>query len=159
MKNTKGAKSLNSVIFENKRLLKESVSVFGSQCIVASIDIKKNNKDEYVLYSHSGRRVKYSLNECLDLLIESNIGEILINNVDLDGMMSGYDLNLIKHVTSLTKVIPIIAAGGASGPSDCCNAIKAGASAVAAASIFHFTSITPRICKEEMFKAGIPVRL
>ncbi|MBU1912294.1 MAG: imidazole glycerol phosphate synthase subunit HisF [Candidatus Omnitrophica bacterium] len=150
--------SLNSIIFENPYFLKEAVSVFGSQCIVASIDIKKDNSGEYVLFSNSGKDIKFSLEECLSLLIDSKVGEVLLNNVDLDGMMTGYDLDLIKYVSSRVNT-PVIAAGGASKPEDCVKAVKAGASAVAVASIFHFTSITPRICKEAMANAGIPTRI
>ena len=81
-----------------------------------------------------------------------------MNNVERDGEMNGYDLNLIKHVSAMVK-IPLIVAGGAGSAEDCVHAIKAGASAVAAASIFHFTSITPQICKEAMAAAGLPVRV
>ncbi len=150
--------SLNTIIFDKPEFLKEAVSVFGSQCIVASIDIKKNEIGEWELFSHSNRNVNMSLDEMLDFLIKSDVGEILVNSVDLDGTMSGYDLDLIEHVSSATN-IPVIAAGGASGPNDCSRAITTGASAVSAASIFHFTSYTPRTCKEDMDKHGIPTRL
>lgn len=150
--------SLNTVLFEKPQFFKEAVSVFGSQCIVASIDIKKGPSGEYALYSHSGKDVDISLIECLDFLMDSKAGEVLLNNVDRDGMMTGYDLELINYVSAHTK-IPVIAAGGASSSDDFSLAVKAGASAVAAASIFHFTSITPRQCKESMNTAKIPVRL
>lgn len=150
--------SLNSIIFERAEFLKEAVSVFGSQCIVASIDVKKDDAGNYGLFSHSGRVIRFSLEEYVRLLIECKVGEILLNSVDLDGTMEGYDAGLISYVASMAN-IPIIAAGGASMPDDCACAIKAGASAVAAASIFHFTSVTPRICKESLVKAGIPARL
>ncbi len=99
------------------------------------------------------------LEKCLDLLVDSNVGEVLVNNVDLDGMMKGYDFDLIGYISTHISNIPIIVAGGASSPADCSRAIKCGASAVSAASIFHFTSITPRTCKEDMAGVGIPVRL
>ncbi len=150
--------SLNSVLFEKPAFAKEAVSVFGSQCIVASIDVKKGQVQKYELYSHSGRTINFSLEDALKFLIDSGVGEILLNNADLDGLMSGYDLGLINYVSSLMS-IPLIVAGGAASPADCSKAIKAGASAVAAASIFHFTSITPQLCKEEMHKDDIPVRL
>lgn len=150
--------ALNTVLFEKRDFFKEAVSVFGSQCIVASIDIKKGPSGEYGLYSHSGKKVDYSLAECLQFLMGSGVGEILLNNVDADGMMGGYDLGLISYVSKSTN-IPLIAAGGAGSAGDCALAIKAGASAVAVASIFHFTSITPRDCKESMKAMNIPVRL
>ena len=150
--------SLNSVLFEKPEFFKEAVSIFGSQCIVASIDIKKNESGEYAVYSHSGKKVDFSLEDCLKFLMESRAGEVLLNNVDQDGMMAGYDLGLINYVSTHTN-IPVIAAGGASSPADFSLAVKAGASAVAAASIFHFTSFTPRECKENMKISNIPVRL
>ncbi|MDQ7822518.1 MAG: imidazole glycerol phosphate synthase cyclase subunit [Candidatus Eremiobacteraeota bacterium] len=150
--------SLNSILLENMEFLKEAVSVFGSQCITVSIDVKKNCNNDYIVYSHAHKDVNWSLTEFLRLVSEYKAGEILLNNVDLDGTMKGYDLQLINLVSSLSS-IPVIAAGGASKPSDCADAIKAGASAVAASSIFHFTSITPRICKRAMAEASIPVRL
>jgi len=150
--------ALNTVLFEKPDFFKEAVSVFGSQCIVASIDIKKGPSGEYILYSHSGKNINFSLPECLKFLMGSRVGEILLNNVDADGVMGGYDLRLIGYVSKLTN-IPLIAAGGAGSPGDCGLAVKAGASAVAAASIFHFTSITPRECKENMKVLNIPVRL
>jgi cyclase len=149
---------LNSVLFEKPEFAKEAVSVFGSQCIVASIDVRKGVEGKYELYSHSQKKINFSMEEALKFLMDSKVGEILLNNVDLDGAMSGYDLKLINYVFSLTS-IPLIVAGGASCPSDCSSAVKAGASAVAAASIFHFTSITPQICKEDMHKEGIQVRI
>lgn len=150
--------SLNTVIFEKPEFLKKAVEVFGSQCIVGSIDIKKNNKGEWTIFSHSNKKVNFTLDEMIDHLNKSEVGEILLNSVDLDGMMSGYDLDLIKYVSSKTN-IPVIAAGGASCPHDCTLAVQSGAAAVSAASIFHFTSHTPRTCKEDMDKHNIPVRL
>ena len=149
--------SLNSVIFERPEFLKEAVSVFGSQCIVASIDVKKDEGGRYTIFSHSNRKVKYSFEEYLKLVIGYGVGEILLNSVDCDGIMKGYDLELINCTSSMTN-IPVIVAGGASGSEDCVKAIKSGASAVAAASIFHFTQCTPEICKQSLAHAGIPVR-
>lgn len=150
--------ALNTVLFEKKELFNEAVSVFGSQCIVASIDVKKDDSGKYVLYSHSGKASGLTLDGCLEFLMRSKVGEILLNNVDLDGVMGGFDLELIHRVSKAAS-IPVIASGGASAPRDCAEAVKAGASAVAAASMFHFTSFTPRLCKEEMERCGIPVRL
>jgi len=149
--------SLNSVIFERPEFLKEAVSIFGSQCIVASIDVKKDEKGNYKAFSHSNRKVRYSLEEYIKLVIGYGVGELLLNSVDRDGIMEGYDLELIRYVSSMTR-IPLIVAGGVSGPDNCVDAIKSGASAVAAASIFHFTQFTPESCKQSLAKADIPVR-
>lgn len=150
--------SLNTVLFTNPQLLEKAVLIFGSQCIVVSIDIKKDDTNAYCLYSHAGAEVNISLDSCIDLLNKYRVGEILVNNVDADGVMNGFDLKLIEYVSSRTN-IPVIAAGGASSADDCSGVIKSGASAVAASSIFHFTSITPTICKERMRDQGIPVRI
>ena len=84
-------------------------------------------------------------------------GEILINNVDLDGKMSGFDLKFIESVTKKIN-LPVIIAGGAQKPEDFPLAISSGVSAVSAASIFHFTSITPDDCKNSIEKFGYEVR-
>ncbi|HLF18621.1 MAG TPA: imidazole glycerol phosphate synthase cyclase subunit [Candidatus Omnitrophota bacterium] len=151
--------SLNTIIFDDIDVVKQAVEVFGSQCIVASIDVRKGEDGQYKLYSHAGREIRYTFEEVLKILMEyCKVGEILLNNVDLDGKMSGYDLDLIRYAASIVRDIPLIVAGGAASPSDCSAAIQQGASAVSAASIFHFTSITPMTCKEDMEKQGIPVR-
>ena len=150
--------ALNTAIIDDSVFLREAVAVFGSQCIVASIDVKKNERGGYGVYSHAGKPCLFALDEFLARVVEAGAGEVLLNNVDLDGTMAGYDQALIKYVAARISM-PIIAAGGASGEDDCVLAIRSGASAVSAASIFHFTSITPRTCKEAMAKEGLPVRL
>jgi imidazole glycerol-phosphate synthase subunit HisF len=150
--------SINTALWRNPSFLEKAVSVFGSQCIVASLDVKMDNTGKYILHSHANLQIGLSLESCISLLTRIQVGEILINNVDLDGTMCGFDLDLIKYISSLTSV-HIVAAGGASSPTDCGKVIQAGASAVSAASIFHFTSITPQTCKEGMSKMGIPMRL
>ena len=151
--------ALNTVIFDHSEFLKEAVSVFGSQCIVASMDICKTEQGMYQVFSHAKRSITQSLEEYLDLCVTSGAGEILINDVQRDGSMEGYDQNLINFVSSRVTTCPLIFAGGAASPNDCSQAIQSGATAVAVASIFHFTSITPQSCREDMAKDGIPVRV
>jgi len=149
--------SINSSFLEKPDFIKEAVNVFGSQCIVVSLDIKKNQQNKFQIFSHASIKHHLSLNNALKLIDEYKAGEILLNNVDLDGKMTGYDLDIIKMVS--TKInIPIIVAGGARKPEDFAKAVKAGASAPSGASIFHFTSFTPNDCKESMAKSGIEVR-
>ncbi len=150
--------SLNSALFADRSFFGKAVFNFGSQCIVVSLDVKRDSSGQYVLHSHSGRPVDLSLDQALEFCAEAQVGEVLLNNVDLDGTMEGYDTALARSVAAKVN-IPLILAGGASNPADCAKALEAGASAVAAASIFHFTSITPRTCKEGMAAAGFPVRL
>ena len=149
--------SINSSFLENLDFVKEAVKVFGSQCIVVSIDIKKNQKNGYEIFSHAGIKHSFTVIKALDKILECKTGEILLNNVDLDGKMTGYDIELIKMVSSKIN-IPLIVAGGAAKPEDFGRAINAGASAASGASIFHFTSFTPNDCKKSMAKAGIEVR-
>lgn len=150
--------SLNSVLFTSLDLFKQAVAVFGSQCIIASVDVKKDDQGKYSIFTNSDKAVNISLEEAIEFFNQCKVGEILLNNVDLDGVMVGFDEKLIEYIASLTK-ISIITVGGAKTSQDCAKAVKAGAQAIGAASIFHFTSITPRDCKEAMGKKGIPVRL
>lgn len=149
--------AINSGFLEEPEFIKEAVNVFGSQCIVISIDIKKNQQNEFQIFSHSGIKHHISIYEALRKIKECKAGEILLNNVDLDGKMTGYDLEIVKMV-SLKINNPIITAGGAGKPEDFAEVVKAGASAASGASIFHFTSYTPNDCKESMANAGIEVR-
>lgn len=148
---------LNTVLFENPSIICDAVKMFGSQCIVASLDVIGSDGN-YSLYSHSCAEVNVSLMKAVEMCNEFGVGEILLNSVDRDGTMTSYDFAIIDLVTKKTS-IPIIVAGGAASATDCVEAIHRGASAVAAASIFHFTSITPHTCKDLMHGAGIPVRL
>ena len=85
-------------------------------------------------------------------------GEILLTAIERDGVMEGYDLDLIGQVKSAVR-IPVIASGGAGTPLDCVEAVKSGASAVAAASLFQYTHTTPALVKEELIRFGFPARI
>jgi len=147
---------LNTAALKSSNIIREASSNFGSQCIVVSVDaIKRDGKDH--VFSHAGVQIKFDLIEWCQIIESCGAGEIFLNSVDQDGVMGGYDSVLINRVSDALK-IPVIACGGASKPSDCARAIKAGASAAAAASIFHFTHYTPQECREAMYEADIPVR-
>ena len=147
---------INTAALKNPRIIAEGAAHFGSQCIVASVDVRKEGT-EYRVWSHAGLDVHHEAADWCRRLEASGGGEIFLNSVDLDGKMSGYDNELIRRVTEAVS-IPVIACGGASGPMDCVQAIRCGASAVAAASIFHFTDFTPEDCREKMREEGIPAR-
>jgi cyclase len=149
---------LNTVILENPEFVREASHQFGAQCIVASVDVKKDENGEYRVFSHSGKEFHKPLTEWVKELEQLGAGEILLNSVDNDGKMEGYDLDLIRVVSDNVS-IPVIAVGGLKEPSDAVSAINNGASAVAAASVFHFTDITPNDLKREMKSAGLPVRI
>ena len=151
--------SLNSSAIENPGLIKSASDRFGSQCVVVSIDAKKDPDGKYYCYTHSGtlkteKEVLSWAKECESL----GAGEILLTDVDLDGSMTGYNQDLIKEVSSAIN-IPVIASGGAGKLEDFYQAIvHGGASAVAAASLFHFTQTTPLEIKKYLASKGVFVR-
>lgn len=151
--------SINSAFYVNPSLLNQAAHKFGVQCIVASVDVRRRDDGRLVCFSHAGTRdtgreaVAWSRE-----LSDRGAGEILLTSIDRDGTMTGYDLDLVERVAS-QLTIPVIASGGAGGYQDMIDVVtRAGASAVAAASIFHFTEQTPAGAKAAMRAAGIPVR-
>ncbi|AWI03682.1 imidazole glycerol phosphate synthase subunit HisF [Clostridium drakei] len=150
--------SINTEAFNNINLIREGAKMFGSQCIVVSIDAKKEN-GRYYCYSHSGTKCTgIEVSRWAKEIEKNGAGEIIITSIEKDGTMEGYDIDLINEITKNVK-IPVIASGGAGNYEDMFKAIKDGkASAVAAASIFHFTEKTPRAAKMFLASKGIPVR-
>jgi imidazole glycerol-phosphate synthase subunit HisF len=120
---------------------------FGSQCIVVAID--------YFQHSLGYRQDIMQLAKSIE---DNGAGEIILTRMDRDGTRSGYDLVTIHEVCSSVK-IPVIANGGCSGPPDMLDAIKVGAHAVAASSIFLYSDVTPSQCKEYLAEHGVPVRI
>ncbi len=151
--------SVNTAAYKNPQLISQIANQFGSQSIVASIDVKRKNNHEWDCYSYSGtKKTNKELKNWIKELEDRGAGEILITSIDYDGTMSGYDLQLIKFVSELTKV-PIIASGGAGNFQHMSDAILySGASAVAAGSIFQFTEQTPIEIKRKLAKNGIQTR-
>lgn len=123
----------------NFDFIKTASKIFGNQSVVVSIDVKKDVFGNYIIYTHSG--TKKINNDLFDFIINMEhlgAGELFLNSIDRDGTMNGYDLNLIKSVVD-TVDIPVIACGGAGKIKDFHDgAVIAGASAVAAGSIFVF---------------------
>jgi cyclase len=150
---------INSAHYENPQLITDASHKFGKQCIVASIDAKIVNGNHYECFSHSGTKATGKEPANWAAALEGfGAGEILITSITKDGTMSGYDIALISKVAHAVK-IPVIASGGAGNPMDAYKAIvNGGASAVAIASIFHFTQQTPMEIKTYLGEHGIPVR-
>ena len=149
---------INTAAVDNPNLITDGANKFGSQCIVVSVDALRTNK-KFEVYTRSG-----SLGTNLDPVswakeIESRgAGEIVINSISHDGMLNGYDLELI-HSISESVSIPVIAAGGASCLQDFVDAIIiGGASAVGAGSIYHYTKHTPNMIKGALQDNKVPVR-
>lgn len=149
--------SINTAALQDPGFVERAASIFGSQCIVVSLDIAKGEGGHQVVSSVS-KEYRGNLQSLIKMASNAGAGEILLNSVDKDGTLQGPDLDLIRVAAECTKV-PIIYTGGIAAPSDCSRVIRSGASAVAASSIFHFSSITPKDCKLEMQSSGIPVRL
>ena len=151
--------TLNTAAYELPKLITDIANRYGNQCVVASIDAKRLHTDQWRCFSHSGSRdTGKEVSAWAKELEERGAGEILITSIDNDGTMQGYDLELIEIVTSSVQ-IPVIASGGAGNYQHMIDAVKqGGASAVAAASMFHFTEQTPAEAKEAMRQAGIPIR-
>ncbi len=148
--------AINSAALKGPKLITEGARVFGSQCIVVSIDVIKK-EGQYSIYSHSGIETRVDPFEWIREVEALGAGEILLNSVSEDGKMEGIDSDLFMRATKLAK-IPIIGCGGVATPEDCAKMILSGTSAVAASSIFHFTGHTPNDCKKAMREAGLPVR-
>lgn len=151
--------SINSAALLNPKFIKTSSERFGSQCVVVSIDAKKGEDGKYYCYTHAGTR--HINKEVIAWAQEAEMlgaGEILLTDIMLDGKMEGYNQNLIKEVSEVVN-IPVIASGGAGKLDDFYEAIvHSGASAIAAASLFHFTQTTPLEIKNYLATKGVYVR-
>jgi len=130
---------INSAAYSNPGLISEIASNYGNQSVVVSMDCKKSLFGSYELYSHSGKqRNRTGLLEHLSRIESAGAGEILINSINRDGTQSGYDIDLLKAVSSAVSV-PVVACGGAGNIDDFRNAVIAGGvSAVGAGSMFVF---------------------
>lgn len=129
---------LNSVLFENNLLVENIANIYGAQAVVGCMDVKKNFFRKNLVYSHSGKnKTGYTPLEWAAKLEEYGVGEIIINNIDNDGTWEGYNLEIIGEVSAKVKV-PVIACGGAGSVDDFRKAVDAGASAVAAGSMFVY---------------------
>ena len=153
--------SINTAAFDNPKVLKESSEIFGAQCIVCAIDAKFNQvRNRYEIYTHGGRTE--TSRDALDWAQEAEAmgaGEILLTSMDRDGTKDGYDIPLLRLLSS-HLTIPIIASGGAGNSEHLVEAIlRGGADAVLAASIFHFSESSILEVKKDMKEMGINVRL
>lgn len=127
-----------SAAYEHPDLIKEAASLFGAQSVVVSIDVKKDLWGKYEVATVSGTyKTKIGPVEFAKKMEKEGAGEIFLNSIDQDGVMAGYDLELIKMVSEAVSV-PLIACGGAGEYQDLNNAVKAGASGVAAGSLFVY---------------------
>ena len=150
--------SINTSAITNPNFIKEASEAFGSQCIVVAIDAKRNN-DGWQIFTHGGREPTGL--DPIDFAKKAEslgAGEILLTSMDRDGTKKGYDTALLNKITK-TLEIPVIASGGVGNIDHLIDGIKkGGASAVLAASIFHFGEITIKEVKDKLSEEGLSVR-
>ena len=152
--------SINTAAVENPRVIEESSKKFGSQFIVVAIDAKKKKNDKWEIFTHGGRN-NSGINalEFAKKMENSGAGELLVTSMDRDGTQVGYDNELMSNITALVN-IPVIASGGVGNLDHLVDGIKLGnASAVLAASIFHYGKHSVKEAKEYLDSKGIPVRI
>lgn len=146
--------AITTAALKSPHLIHDAAKRFGSQCIVVGIDVRNGE-----VFGHCG--AYGSLEDPAHWASRAEAmgaGEILLNSIDRDGTMQGYDLDLIKAVSGAVS-IPVIACGGAGSYKDFDLALKAGAHAVAAGAMFHFTEQTPQGAKRYLADQGFAVRL
>ena len=156
--------SINTAAVERRAFVKEAAEKFGDQCIVVAIDAKKVSKpgetDRWEIFTVGGRKpTGINAVEYAKEVVALGAGEILLTSMDRDGTKSGYDIALTRAIADATSV-PVIASGGVGTLDHMVAGIRDGhATAVLAASIFHFGEHSVREAKDYMAKAGLPMRL
>tara|TARA_Y100000590_G_scaffold299721_1_gene337977 strand:+ start:845 stop:1603 length:759 start_codon:yes stop_codon:yes gene_type:complete len=152
--------SINTAAVRNENLVKEGAQKFGSQCIVVAVDAKKVNNDKWEVFTHGGRKsTGKDVLKFIEKMAALGAGEILLTSMDRDGTKKGYDLDLTKKISNLVN-IPVIASGGVGNLEHLYQGFKIGkASAVLAASIFHFGEFSIQEAKKYLDSKGIPVRI
>ena len=151
--------SINTAAVQNSDIVVQSSKKFGSQCIVVAIDAKKNG-DKWKVFTHGGRNNSgIDAIEFAQKMEDSGAGELLVTSMDRDGTQVGFDIELTSKISSKVN-IPVIASGGVGNLDHLVDGIKLGnASAVLAASIFHYGKYSVKEAKEYLNSKGIPVRI
>lgn len=151
--------SVNSSAVVNPDIIKDGAKKFGSQCVVLSIDAKRNNKNSWDVYVKGGRENTHM--DAVEWAINGEklgAGEICINSIDTDGVKNGFDLDLIK-VLNKNLSIPIIASGGAGEKKHFLDVLQSGADAALAASVFHFGEIDIMDLKKYLKDNDVEMRI
>ena len=152
--------SINTAAVNDINLVVDASRKFGSQCIVVAIDAKNISLNKWEVFTHGGRnKTGIDVVEFSKKIEKAGAGEILLTSMDKDGTKSGYDIELLKMVTKKTN-IPVIASGGVGNLDHFYDGIiTGGASAVLAASIFHYGKYSIKDVKEYLNSKKVPVRL
>jgi cyclase len=150
---------LGTAALEQPELIEESAARFGAQCVVVSIDVRRVDGREPTVWSRCGTVDTGRMPAEVAKDVETRgAGEVILQSVDRDGTMSGYDVDALRDVCDAVT-IPVVASGGAGTYDDMLRAVRDGhASAVAAASMFHFTEQTPQGAKDHLHQHGVAVR-
>ena len=152
--------SINTYGLHNPNFIKQASQRFGSQCIVVAVDVKKTSDNLWNVYSHGG--TKNTGKDAIEWIMQVEklgAGELLITSMDKDGTKTGFDNEFLKTITSKVK-IPVIASGGAGNLDHFKDAIsKGGASAVLAASVFHYGKLKIQDVKKYLVDNDIPMRI
>ena len=152
--------SINSAAVNDINFIKEASNKFGTQCMVVAVDAKKIAEDKWEIFTHGGRN-KTGI-DAINFAMQAEeygAGEILLTSMDKDGTKNGYDLELLKNITSRVN-IPVIASGGVGNLEHLYEGItEGGASAVLAASIFHYGKYTVQQAKEYLASKDVQVRI
>jgi cyclase len=149
--------AVNTAAVKNPALLGEAAARFGSQCVVAAVDARRSGAG-WKVFTHGGRTpTDLDAIAWCKTVVERGAGEILLTSMDRDGTKDGFDCELLAEVAKVVSV-PVIASGGAGNAQHFVEAVRAGASAVLAASLFHFNELSIAQVKAKMSEAGLPVR-
>jgi cyclase len=149
--------SINSTAVRRPEVLTEAAGRFGAQCIVASIDAKRDGAGWRVYVKGGRERTELDAVAWAQECVERGAGEILLTSIDRDGARTGYDLDLTNAVASAVAV-PVVASGGAGSAADVCDALHAGAEAALLAGILHDGVVTVGAVKRAVTAAGLSVR-
>lgn len=150
---------LNTAAIDDPSFITAGAKRYGAQCIVVSMDVKKEAEHYRVFRNHGTETTGHDPVEWAKKVEALGAGEIFLTSINHDGMMDGYDIEVTKKVAQAVR-IPVIACGGAGLPQHCVEVVKDGrADAVAAASIFQYTQYTPLDIKKALVEAGIPARV
>ena len=155
--------SINSAAVARREFVREAADKFGEQCIVVAIDakrVKRGARDRWEIFTHGGRKeTGIDAVEFAQEVVSLGAGEILLTSMDRDGTRQGFDIPITRMIAD-SIAVPVIASGGVGNLDHLVDGIRDGhATAVLAASIFHFGEFTIRQAKDHMVRAGLPMRL
>jgi imidazole glycerol-phosphate synthase subunit HisF len=149
---------VNRAALEDPTLLRRAASVFGNQCIVTSIDVRREANGCFRVMRDGGtHETEWELKDWAAKVEQNDAGEILLTSIDQDGAQTGYDVECIRAVANAVR-IPVIACGGVGHPRHFVEAFAVGASAAAAGNFFHFAEHSPQLAKEHLSRVGVDVR-